>query len=221
MASVCDNCDNDSSDRGCVTQQAMIYKLYQAQADLLYPARQLARFGAGLARAMDMGRSHPSRCGSLARLAPCWRTAALTHHRPDYGFTSTTMGNDTVERDRGSRVRHPVRHAAAVPQGHRRGAAAGSGRGADVGTFRHPAARHRRGAAAGPRRLYHRLEERPRHPLVGRRLRVRRICRSPDPLHGGHGRGQPHDRGLPARRRRAGRHRGHGREPATARSRAA
>ena len=42
-----------------MTQQAMMYKLYQAQADLLYPARQMARFGAGLARAIDMGEFTP------------------------------------------------------------------------------------------------------------------------------------------------------------------
>ena len=43
-----------------MTQQAMIYKIYQAQADLMYPARQMARFGAGLARALDMGALTPA-----------------------------------------------------------------------------------------------------------------------------------------------------------------
>jgi hypothetical protein len=53
-----------------VTQQAMIYKIYQAQADLLYPARQLARLGAGMVRAIDMGER---RSGSSGRRAAFWR----------------------------------------------------------------------------------------------------------------------------------------------------
>ncbi len=42
-----------------------------------------------------------------------------------------------------SSLRDAVRHIAAVPQGHRRRAAQGAGRGANVGTFRHTAAWHR------------------------------------------------------------------------------
>ena len=36
-------------------RRSMMYQLYQAQADLLFPLRQFARFGAGLARLADCG----------------------------------------------------------------------------------------------------------------------------------------------------------------------
>ena len=38
----------------------MMYQLYQAQADLLFPLRQFARIGAGLARLADCGTCVPS-----------------------------------------------------------------------------------------------------------------------------------------------------------------
>ena len=56
-----------------------MYKLYQAQADLLYPARQLARFGAVLARASDIGEFMPHPCGSSARRATLLAESGLTH----------------------------------------------------------------------------------------------------------------------------------------------
>jgi poly(3-hydroxybutyrate) depolymerase len=79
-----------------VTQQAMIYKIYQAQADLLYPARQFARFGARLAQTFDMGDFTPQPVRQFAAACHLLVDSALTHHRPDYGFRSTRMGNDTV-----------------------------------------------------------------------------------------------------------------------------
>lgn len=74
----------------------MIYKIYQAQADLLYPARQFARFGARLAQTFDMGDFTPQPVRQFAAACHLLVDSALTHHRPDYGFRSTRMGNDTV-----------------------------------------------------------------------------------------------------------------------------
>ena len=74
----------------------MIYKIYQAQADLMYPARQLARFGAGMARAMDIGSYTPSSLRQFGAACTMLADGGLTHHRPDYGFRSTKMGNDVV-----------------------------------------------------------------------------------------------------------------------------
>src|ERR1700712_1776508 len=74
----------------------MIYKIYQAQADLMYPARQLARFGAGMARAMDIGSYTPSSLRQFGAACTMLADGGLTHHRPDYGFRTTRMGNDTV-----------------------------------------------------------------------------------------------------------------------------
>jgi poly(3-hydroxybutyrate) depolymerase len=93
--------------RGCVTQQAMIYKIYQAQADLMYPARQLARLGAGLARAMDMGELTPAPLRQFGAACSMLADGGLTHHRPDYGFKTTRMGNDVVGVTEESRFETP------------------------------------------------------------------------------------------------------------------
>jgi len=90
-----------------VNQQAMAYNMYQTQADLLYPARQMARLGAVMVRALDMGafafpalRHFGAACNLLA-------DSALTHHRPDYGFTSAKVGNDIVSVTEESRLETP------------------------------------------------------------------------------------------------------------------
>jgi poly(3-hydroxybutyrate) depolymerase len=74
----------------------MIYKFYQAQADLMYPARQLARVGAGLARALDMGDFTPAPLRQFGAACSLLADSGLTHQRPDYGFKTTRMGNDVV-----------------------------------------------------------------------------------------------------------------------------
>ena len=79
-----------------MTQRAMIYKLYQAQADLMFPARQLARLGAGLARALDMGEFTPAPLRQFGAACTLLADSGLTHSRPDYGFKTTRMGNDVV-----------------------------------------------------------------------------------------------------------------------------
>jgi poly(3-hydroxybutyrate) depolymerase len=74
----------------------MIYKIYQAQADLMYPARQMARLGAGLARAMDLGEFTPAPLRQFGAACTMIAEGGLTHHRPDYGFRSVRVGNDVV-----------------------------------------------------------------------------------------------------------------------------
>jgi poly(3-hydroxybutyrate) depolymerase len=85
----------------------MIYKLYQAQADLLYPARQLARLGAGLVRALDMGEYTPSPLRQFGAVCGILAESGLTHRRPDYGFRTTRMGNETVGVTEESRFETP------------------------------------------------------------------------------------------------------------------
>src|ERR1700761_1636500 len=85
----------------------MIYKIYQAQADLLYPARQLARLGAGLARVLDMGEFTPVPLRQLGAACSMLADSGLTHDRPDYGFKSTRMGNDVVGVTEESRFETP------------------------------------------------------------------------------------------------------------------
>jgi poly(3-hydroxybutyrate) depolymerase len=74
----------------------MMYKIYQAQADLLYPARQLARLGAGMVRAMDIGEYTPSPLRQFGAACTILAESGLTHQRPDYGFRTTRMGSDEV-----------------------------------------------------------------------------------------------------------------------------
>ena len=74
----------------------MMYKLYQAQADLLMPLRHVARVGAGLARALEINGYTPSvlrQCGAACSLLA---ESGLTHKRPDFGFKTAKMGEDVV-----------------------------------------------------------------------------------------------------------------------------
>ena len=107
--------------------------------------------------------------------------------------------------DRGGGARPAVREPAALRQGRRHAAAAGAGGGAALGAFRHAAARHDRDAAARPRRLRHRLDQRPRGAARGRAVRGRGVRRLPDPLPGGDRSRRAYPRGLPALRADAGR----------------
>ncbi len=74
----------------------MMYQLYQAQADLLLPLRQAARFGAGVARLMEFSpRSSPL----LRHLHASWSLfadAGLTHQRPAFGIETVNLGNRLV-----------------------------------------------------------------------------------------------------------------------------
>jgi poly(3-hydroxybutyrate) depolymerase len=79
-----------------VTQQASLYQLYQAQADLLYPVRQLARLGSGLAKALDIGDFTPAPLRQFGAVCTMLADSGLTHTRPDYGFRSAKMGNALV-----------------------------------------------------------------------------------------------------------------------------
>ena len=74
----------------------MIYKLYQAQADLLFPARQVAKWAASLCRAIDMEEMTPPLLRQFGAAMTMLADSGLTHKRPDYGFKATRLGNDSV-----------------------------------------------------------------------------------------------------------------------------
>lgn len=74
----------------------MLYQLYQAQADLMYPVRQLARFGASVARAIDIGEYTPSAVRHAGAALSLIADAGLTHTRPAFGFESVRVGNQLV-----------------------------------------------------------------------------------------------------------------------------
>ncbi len=74
----------------------MMYKLYQAQADLLMPLRQAARVGAGLARALEINGYTPSLLRQFGAACSLVAESGLTHKRPDFGFRTVKMGDDVV-----------------------------------------------------------------------------------------------------------------------------
>ena len=191
-------------------RRSMMYQLYQAQADLLLPLRQFARFGACVTRLADCGACTPPLMRHIAagltlvRRGASHASPAVLRHRCRAGGRTGSSG------DRGIGRRHAVRHAAAFPQGpFGRAAARAAGR-ADVRPLRHAAAWHSPGDAAGARPLHHRLEERARRAVGRGALRPRRVRRPHHPLPAGHGTWQSRRRGVPAGGARAGRRRGDG-----------
>jgi poly(3-hydroxybutyrate) depolymerase len=74
----------------------MIYQLYQAQADLIYPVRQLARVGAGMARLFELGDYTPRSIRQFGAACALVAEAGMTHKRPAYGLDTVTIGNREV-----------------------------------------------------------------------------------------------------------------------------
>ena len=136
--------------------------------------------------------------------------AGLTHTRPPFGINSVTVGNREVE------VREEA--AASTPFGtllhFKKDIATAQPRvlhgGAAVRPFRDAAAGDRADHAARPRRLHHRLAQRPRRAADGRPVRLRRIHRPPDRVSRSDRPGHARACGLPAVRRRARGRRGDG-----------
>jgi poly(3-hydroxybutyrate) depolymerase len=85
----------------------MIYKIYQAQADLMFPARQLAKLGAGVAKSIDMGEYTPAPLRQLGAALTMLADGGLSHQRPEYGFRTVKMGNDVVGVTEESRLETP------------------------------------------------------------------------------------------------------------------
>jgi poly(3-hydroxybutyrate) depolymerase len=74
----------------------MMYQLYQAQADFMLPLRQLARFGAGLARQINLGPYTPPLLRELAAGWSVFADIGLTHQRPSFEISSVALGNELV-----------------------------------------------------------------------------------------------------------------------------
>jgi poly(3-hydroxybutyrate) depolymerase len=73
----------------------MMYQFYQAQADLLLPMRQWARFGAGLAGLADLGACTPM-VRHISAALTVFAESGLTHKRPPFGIDTVEVGNRTV-----------------------------------------------------------------------------------------------------------------------------
>lgn len=74
----------------------MMYQLYQAQADLLFPLRQFARMGARLAKLADCGTCMPSPVRHISAGLTMFAEMGLTHHRPQFGIDVVMVNNHTV-----------------------------------------------------------------------------------------------------------------------------
>jgi poly(3-hydroxybutyrate) depolymerase len=74
----------------------MMYQLYQAQADLLFPLRQFARMGARLARLADCGTCMPSLVRHFSAGLTMFAETGLTHHRPQFGIDAVAVNNRSV-----------------------------------------------------------------------------------------------------------------------------
>jgi poly(3-hydroxybutyrate) depolymerase len=74
----------------------MMYQLYQTQADLLFPMRQLARVGASMARLASCGCD----AGMMRHISAgltLFAEAGLTHKRPEFALDPIMIGERRVE----------------------------------------------------------------------------------------------------------------------------
>lgn len=74
----------------------MIYQLYQAQADMLFPLRQFARLGASLTETFGIGAFAPPLVRHVAAGLTLFADSAPTHQRPPFGIAAVTLGQRSV-----------------------------------------------------------------------------------------------------------------------------
>jgi poly(3-hydroxybutyrate) depolymerase len=74
----------------------MMYHLYQAQADLLWPLRQMARFGADMAGLLDFGVCTPPLTRHFLAGLTLFAETGLTHKRPSFGIDSVVLGEQVM-----------------------------------------------------------------------------------------------------------------------------
>jgi poly(3-hydroxybutyrate) depolymerase len=74
----------------------MMYQLYQAQADMLFPLRQAARFGVSLAKLTDCGACTPPLIRHVAAGLSLFADAGLTHARPPFGIDAVAVDGTAV-----------------------------------------------------------------------------------------------------------------------------
>lgn len=75
----------------------MMYQLYQAQADMLVPLRQLARLGAGIVRQMDFGPYMPPLLREVGAGWEIFAELGLTHQRPPFGIDWVRLDGRAVQ----------------------------------------------------------------------------------------------------------------------------
>ncbi len=189
----------------------MIYTAYQAQSDLTAPMRAMSGATARLLTDLSPGLTDRWMVRSTLATTEIVARWGLTHRRPAFGIESVEVEGEAVAVREEAVLRTPFGDAAAVREGHGRGATARAARRAAVGPLRDAAARDGPHDAAGPRRLHHRLAQRARRRGPPRPVRPRRVHRPPRRLPARDGTGGARRRGLPAVRAGARGGRAHGR----------
>jgi poly(3-hydroxybutyrate) depolymerase len=74
----------------------MIYQIYQAQADMLFPLRQFARFGASLTELFEAALCAPPLARHAAAVLTLFADSAPTHQRPPFGIDAVMVGGQSV-----------------------------------------------------------------------------------------------------------------------------
>lgn len=74
----------------------MMYQFYQAQADMLLPLRQMARFGAAMLGQMDYGPFTPPLLRELGAGLGLFADLGLTHQRPAFGIDQVLVDDKPV-----------------------------------------------------------------------------------------------------------------------------
>src|SRR3954464_1438724 len=157
----------------------MLYLAYERQADLLQVVRTAARSALSSFSPWDRLTGHPLRYAAAANALLA--RAGLSHQRPAFGVHAVLVGNREVSVTEEAISATPFgtllhfKKDLATPQPRMLVVAPLSGHFATL-------LRNTGHAARRPRPLHHRLAQRPRRQRGGRRLRLRRLYRSPDPL---------------------------------------
>ena len=196
---------------GSETRSSMLYEMYQAQRDWTAPANAMATF---TSRWMDLlpepwTDNPPMRFFSA--MNEMVARSRLHHSRPEFGIGSVTVDGRSIDVHEETVASTPFCSLVRFCQRGSRATASGARRGRLGRPLRQPDAFDHQGAPARPRRLRHRLAQRPGRATRRGRLRTRRLPRPSHRVPAPDRTRCPPLRRVPAVPRRSGRHRGHGR----------
>ena len=188
----------------------MMYDAYQGMADAGDRVRLLAANAEAILKRLVVA-TRTRRPGGGWRPITSWsRSPASPTRGPIRASTASRSTGRRFPVEERAVMWTPFCQLLPFPQGGRRGRSQGSAGRADVGPFRHAAARHDPHASARPSGLRHRLDQPAQRQARGGRIRARGLHQPPDRFRALHRRGLPRRRRLPADGFGARGDRGHG-----------